>query len=179
MSSKRTVRRAPVCQPEDISIRHISLTQGQVAIVDAADYDWLTQWNWCAHWNKDTETFYARRRSGNGLIGMHTAILNAPAGFMPDHIDGDTLNNRRGNLRIASHKQNQQNKGAQVNSQTSLRGIYPHRNTGRFVAQITRSGKKKHIGVFDTREAAIAARDTETQSLPGDYYRLSKLSPQP
>ena len=42
-------------------MRAIPLTQGQWALVDDADYEWLMQYEWCAQWDKDTRSFYAVR----------------------------------------------------------------------------------------------------------------------
>jgi len=44
----------------------IELTQGQVAIVDDEDYEYLSQWNWQAAWQKNIKSFYAVRVGGIG-----------------------------------------------------------------------------------------------------------------
>lgn len=82
--------------------REIPLTQGQVALVDASDYEWLMQWKWFALWNKTSRSFYAARNPKNidgkrAHIRMNRLILGLEYGDprMGDHRDGNTLNNLR------------------------------------------------------------------------------------
>src|ERR1043165_2122866 len=86
--------------------REIPLTQGYVALVDDCDYEWLSQWKWCAHVAKGGRTAYAFRAKG---IAMHRVIMNAPEGMDVDHRDHNGLNNTRANLRICTHAENQRN----------------------------------------------------------------------
>jgi len=60
------------------NIKLITLTQGKFAIVDAEDYDWLSQYKWCAA--KDRYTFYAHRGCNGTTVSMHRAIMRAPKG---------------------------------------------------------------------------------------------------
>src|SRR6266481_2348808 len=103
---KYRVRRHEVIQPQDQSIKLIPLTKGQSAIVDAADYEWLMQWNWTAQWSKNIGSFYAYRISGKTLIYMHRLITACEQGMDVDHINHHTLDNRRSNLRKGSHSYN-------------------------------------------------------------------------
>ena len=69
-----------------IEYRFIPLSKGQVAIVDAADFDWLSQWKWCAMWSERTNSFYAVRSTPrvNGkqkMLRMHREIMKAPTNF--------------------------------------------------------------------------------------------------
>ena len=54
--------------------RIIPLTQGQVALVDAADYDWIMEWKWCAHWDSSGGRFYAVRSRREGKRTIHMAM---------------------------------------------------------------------------------------------------------
>src|SRR6266705_3647435 len=89
------VKRLPVAQPLDKPYRFIPLTQGQIAIVDAADFDWLNQWNWCAH-NHPNGGFYAVRvdysHGRKDFLYMHKVILNCEC--LGDHKNGNKLDNR-------------------------------------------------------------------------------------
>ena len=86
------VKRHAVVQPLDQSIKLIPLTQGRNAVVDAVDYEWLMQWNWCAAWCPITRSFYATRRdyTVNRRLGitvpMHRVIMGMPTGVQVDHI---------------------------------------------------------------------------------------------
>src|ERR1700679_2349398 len=126
------VKRHAVVQPEDQSIRLIPLTQGKNAIVDAADYEWLTQWHWSASRNGDH--FYAQRseKEKNGLdnwysIPMSRAILSAPKHYQVDHINHNTLDNRRCNLRLATPAENAKNRERQKRCKSQWKGVVKDR----------------------------------------------------
>jgi hypothetical protein len=124
---------------------------------------------WYATWNPHVQGYYAkhglrfRKSDGNrGLktLLMHRLITEATAGLEVDHKNHETLDNRRGNLRIATRSVNGLNRrGADRDSRTGHRAISPHKATGKFQLLIHVNKKKKHIGLFSTIEEAIAARN--------------------
>jgi len=81
-------------------MKQISLTQGQFAVVDNTDYEWLNQWTWHAVRMKDG-SYLAKRSKG---ISMSRQILGLEVGDKrkAQYINKDSLNNKRNNLRIAS-----------------------------------------------------------------------------
>lgn len=139
-------------------MKKIPLTRGQFAIVDEADYDWLNQWNWYAE--KAPHTFYALRTvridGKKKSIRMHRLIMNTPADMETDHIDGEGLNNRRYNLRNATHQDNMINCARWKSGTSKYRGVSWHITEKKWYAQITVNYKNIYIGCFDTE---IEARD--------------------
>lgn len=97
-----------------MAYKKIPLTQGQVALVDAADYEWLSKFSWYANWGSRQKKYYARRyikksEGGPGTIYMHVQIMNPPPGLVVDHAkDGPRggLDNRREHLRIVTQEEN-------------------------------------------------------------------------
>jgi hypothetical protein len=94
-----------------ISYREIPLTQGQVTLVDASDFDWLSRWKWHAYFDPKTRTFVAKRKERvNGKwrsVFMHKEILGLKHGDKRRawHMkNGATLDNRRSNLYIGRTK---------------------------------------------------------------------------
>ncbi len=73
---KRRMKRHAVTQPLDPSYRLIPLTQHQNAIVDTADFDWLSQWNW--HANLCDKGFYVRRTTRQGCPNSLWQSHNCP-----------------------------------------------------------------------------------------------------
>ncbi|MCK9460667.1 MAG: HNH endonuclease [Proteobacteria bacterium] len=139
-------------------MKEIPLTQGKVALVDDDDFEWLSQWKWCAikHWN----TFYAMRMSKtvNGKrenIQMHHAIIGKKEGLVTDHINGNGVDNRRENLRHVTHRQNGQNRHHEKTSK--YLGVHWHKPLNKWLAQIQINGQKKHLGVFKDEQAAYHA----------------------
>ncbi len=135
----------------------IPLSQDQFAIVDNKDYIWLSQWKWCAWYNKTNRSYYAVRNSKrtNGkrnLIRMHREILGLKKGNKKqgDHRNHNTLDNRRHNLRVVT---NQQNKFNQKNS----KGYYWYKRDQKYRAVITVDSEAIILGTFDKAKDARAA----------------------
>ena len=146
--------------------KRIALTQGECALVDDADYEWLNQHKW--HYLSGRYTGYAARhisiagKSRQRVTLMHRLILNTPPGMDTDHVNGDGCDNRRCNLRISTRSQNIANGGKyKCESATSrYRGVCWHRATRKWRAQIKVKGKMIHIGLFTDEQKAAAAYNT-------------------
>jgi hypothetical protein len=103
----------------------ILLSQGKYALVDAADFPILSQWKW--HAVNVRSKWYAVRNvytfTGRRLLQMHREILNPPKEVEVDHVNGDGLDNRRENLRVATHHENSMNKPKRRRSSFGFRRI--------------------------------------------------------
>jgi hypothetical protein len=159
-------------QPKDGKSRVIPLTKGKVAIVDAADYAWLSQYKWSAYERRGK--FYACRRKGRRTIWMHREIVNAPKGLVVDHKDGNSLNNRAGNLRICTPRQNGYNvrrRNWALDWASRFVGVFPHRD--KWYAKIGHEGREYLMGPFDTDIEAAKAYDQKAFALQGEYAYLN------
>ena len=158
---------------------YVPLTQGYVAVADAADAAVVSGHNWAAHVvrRKDGSIInvYAERTNRTGgrkeRVAMHRAILGVSAGVLVDHKDCDGLNNRRGNLREASSAQNSANRRLNISSTTGIKGVKAHR-PGKWVARISVKGKLLHIGIFDSDTAAAEAYAIASRKHHGEFGRL-------
>jgi hypothetical protein len=110
-------------------MKEIQLTQGQVALVDDEDYEYLSQWKWYARWNKSTQSYYAVRTVGTKpnqvTVRMHRFIMNTLIGMDCDHKDHDTLNNQKHNLRNATKSQNSVNRKLRPDNKLKEKCISP------------------------------------------------------
>lgn len=75
-----------------------------------------------------------------------------------DHINGDTADNRKSNLRVVSKSENQRNQKLSAASSTGFGGVTLYKKTGRYRAQVKVLGRTIHLGEFDRFEDAVAAR---------------------
>jgi len=163
---KRLTKRNQVVQPQDQSIRLIALTQGQVTIVDAADYEWLNQWNWHARWNKYTKSYYAQRTVGKTAqtcrpLGLHVVLTGGKhPTLIPDHINRNTLDNRRINLRLATRTQNAINRKLKSSNKSGYRGVHWNKEMKKWESSISVNGVGIRIGFFANKEDAARAYDT-------------------
>ena len=142
--------------------KEIPLTQGFVAIVDDEDYEELMQWKWYA--NVGVGSPRATRmapRDGEGrqkTILMHRQIMNAPDARVVDHINHDTLDNRRStNLRVCTRAQNQANRIKRAPGTSQFKGVHWDTQRMRWRARLRINGREIRLGRFrDEKEAARA-----------------------
>jgi hypothetical protein len=100
---------------------------------------------------------------------MHREILGASKGIEVDHRDRDTLNNRRHNLRLATHSQNQQNAYLQSNNTSGFKGVSFRPSNGKWRVRIGVAGKRMHLGSYGTREEAYAVYCDAAKRHHGDF----------
>ena len=150
----------------------IDLTRGLQATVDDQDWEWLNDiCSWNAHPAKQRdERWYASGSQSGKTIYMHRIILDAPIGVMVDHVNGNGLDNRRQNLRLATKSQNNANRNGYQN-RTGFRGVEPHKK--RFIAVIWINHKRKNVGRFDTAIEAAIARDMAAKKVYGEFAKLN------
>jgi hypothetical protein len=158
------------------SVREIPLTQGKVALVDEEDYERVSARPWFAVKDEKVNrtNWYARTRDGARHISLHRFILGAERGIQIDHKDGDGLNCRRENLRIATHGQNMQNRSKGSGS-SRFKGVtwWSLNGVGRWRAQIGYDGTMHHIGLFNSEEEAARAYDAKAREHFGEFARTN------
>jgi hypothetical protein len=160
-------------EPPNDEIRYIPLTRGKFAIVDAADYEWLSKHKWFANGNERTGFYAARWLPNHKMLLMHRAIMDPPKGMIVDHINGNPLNDRRSNLRICSRKQNARNTRGVRGTSSRFKGVHFHQWSGKWIASICYNGKQIYLGSFDNEIEAAKAYDRKAHELFGEFARLN------
>lgn len=160
---------------QSAAVMKIPLTQDRVALVDAADFEWLSQWKWSV--TRNGQQWYAVRncyRCGKTQkIYMHRMVATAAPGIETDHINGDGLDNRRTNLRVATRTQNNGN-------HPGLGGTSPYRGVswcgalGKWHAQVSRANKNVHLGYFRCEKRAALAYDEGALGYFGGFAWLNQ-----
>ncbi|WP_456710733.1 HNH endonuclease [Bradyrhizobium sp. USDA 4452] len=99
--------------------------------------------------------------------------MGDPPGFVIDHVNGDTLDNRRMNLRIATVEQNAKNRRLARNNTSGVTGVYWHRRDCRWTSCICLNASNRELGQFETFDEAVAARRAAEKVYFGEFARLS------
>jgi len=155
-------------------MKGIKLTQGQVALVDDLDYEYLNQWKWFADRNKNT--FYVVRKDKGKVIYMHRHLMNPKNGMFVDHKNGNALDNQKHNLRTCTHQQNNCNKRSKYNGTSKYLGVHKRgQPPTRFIAQIQTNGKKKKLGLFKTELEAAIIYNIAARKYFGEYANPNKF----
>ena len=152
----------------------IPLTQGRAAIVDDRDYDRVSKFKWYAHfidahWYASRNT--PRDAPGPRIERMHRSIISVPAGLVADHRNGDGLDNRRANLRIATRQQNGWNHAKSQRGSSRFIGV--SREGAGWRAKISCGRRGIQIGYFAQEIDAAIAYDAKCRELRGEFARLN------
>lgn len=150
-------------------MKRIPLTKGKFAIIDDEDFDLVSKYKWCF-------SNYAKRhkpRPSKGWILMHRLICGAKAGQYVDHINKNKLDNRKDNLRICTHAENDRNRGVAKNNMTGFKGVSWRPNRGKFRARIKVSYREFCLGHFITAREAAETYNKAALIYHGEFASLN------
>ena len=137
-------------------MKQIPLTGGGHALVDDADYPVINTFKWYLR----TDGYAATKQIVPDVtVLMHRLLINTPKPYHTDHINGNKLDNRRENLRVATAMMNQANSRKHKKKSSIYKGVTFRPQSGRWIAQIAPARKNIRIGTFDTEHQAAVAYD--------------------
>ena len=163
-------------------------------LLDKKDWDKVSQYRWFLHRahtgklyvraNVDDPNGGIRYHKVNGktyeypkqtTIAMHQIIAGTPKGMYTDHINGDTLDNRKENLRVCSNVQNCWNRGKNKNNSHKYKGVKQdrRRRLTPWMAYIGYHGKRIYLGNYATEEEAARAYDKKAIELHQEFAALN------
>lgn len=160
-------------------MKKIPLTQGQFALVDDEDFERLSKYKWTAKWKAGTGSFYAARGfSANGrkcTAYMHRETIQTTSGFHVDHVNHDTLDNRKENLRLCSFSGNQANQSIVKRNTSGFKGVSWSRENKKWRASIKVNLKARYLGFFDSATDAARAHDMAAVEAFGEFALTNKM----
>lgn len=153
--------------------KQIQLSRGMCALVDDEDFERLASHVW--HVGCSARPWYAARNSPRGQgkrhkIFMHRELAKAQKGDIVDHINGNSLDNRRCNLRLCDASENARNIAMRKDNRNGFKGVIQR---GQFWAARIGAGGCLSLGVFNTAEDAAHAYDNAATMLFGEFARLN------
>lgn len=168
-------------------VAFVPLTMGYEAIIDSCDLPLVSGRNWCAmlkrHPDGSIRAVYARSNrsrlepkgeGGDGnWVWLHKLLLQARLGKFVDHRDGDSLNNRRSNLRESTNAENNRNQKVRSDSGSGVKGVRFYWPNGKWAATISVGGKNRHLGYFEAIDQAKAAYAQAAERHFGEFARTA------
>lgn len=163
-------------------MRKIEITRGHFAIIDDEDYESVEKFKW--RYSPSFCSGYAIRGQHVGFedgkqvsktISMHRFIMNAPEGMEVDHINGNGLDNRRCNLRIATRSQNKWNRRKLQPKSSRFKGVHWEDDRKKWRAYIYKNNRRTIIGRFDNELDAALAYNKYAKELFSDFASLNEV----
>ena len=154
----------------------VHLTRNKTCILNTSDWETLKHRTWHAAGHVDLLYACSNQYSEGKVrkpIRMHREIMRPPEGMVVDHINHNTLDNRRCNLRICTPRQNTFNQYRKYTTEPKRKGVYFFRRTGRWYSQISLNGVNTYLGYFDTAEEAAQAYDVAAKQHFGEFACLN------
>jgi hypothetical protein len=152
----------------------IKLRNGLDVFIDEDDYDNVKRYRWNLKSNGDTCKYAVTYIYGNNkqkVLRMHRLIMNPAEGEEIDHINGNGLDNRKCNLRIASAWQNNMNVRKNKVNTSGFKGV--DKSLKKWKARIQYGRKRIHIGTYNNKIDAAKAYDKKARELFGEFANLN------
>lgn len=150
----------------------ITTKKGETIIINWQDADLVLPHSWYV--NKDG---YAQTNIEGKPVLMQRLLLGAVRGVEVDHEDRNKLNNRRGNLRIATKGQNAANRVKSILSKNNFKGVAWNKKSNRWEAWSSKDMIRHFGGSFRTEEEAARAYDVLAVRLHGKFARINFQGP--
>jgi len=161
-------------------VKIIKLTQGKFTKVDDCDYEAAVSYGSWYSKKKDCGEFYAVSGSSNkSNFMLHLFIasrfLDVAEGMFVDHINHDTLDNTRANLRLCTHSQNMFNRRKLKITTSKYKGVSWYKPRSLWVVKIQANKIPRHVGYFQDEREAAKAYNTAAVKLFGDRACLNVI----
>jgi hypothetical protein len=142
-------------------------------LIDPEDA-WVTRYSWCVTpSNKQKTKFRVCARVNGKVVLLHRFLLQPPVGKVVDHRNGDSLDNRRENLRVTSQQNNTRNMSKHVDRASQYKNVYFQKDRKKWAAYICINGKQTMLGRFQTELEAAKAYDEAAKNYFGEFAKLN------
>ena len=154
-------------------MKKILLTQNKTIVIDDEDYPLVSLFKW--RLDKDGYVVCGLRINNKHItLRLHRLIGNAKPREEVDHIDHNTLNNQKLNLRICTHSQNHMNK-RKYKGTSQYKGVSWYQHAKKWGAYIRLNNKTIHLGIHENEKEAAIKYNQMAKELFGNFAHLNKI----
>ena len=139
--------------------------KGGFFIFDKEDYDKIKNYKWFLSQGYPT----THEKKTYKMIRYHRFIMDCPLNKVVDHINHNTLDNRKSNLRICEKAENNRNVKETSQNSSGVRGVSLNTQRNRWNARIIYNGKEYFLGAFKDKGEAIKARKEAEKRYYGEF----------
>lgn len=149
---------------------------GKYFIIDNSDIDRVRKHSWWSDsFNRPQTDIWDKEKKKSRRVLIGRFIMNPPEGTVVDHINGNTLDNRRNNLRICTQSGNQKNRNnLNKNNTSGFRGITWDKFRNKWVAQLSLNYKHIYLGRYDSIEDARESVKKAICKYHGNFINLKR-----
>jgi hypothetical protein len=156
-------------------MREIQLSQGQIALVDDADFPLLSEFHWCYRPERDGKQGYVIRHQKAGgkykTVYLHRHIMQPPEGHEVIFLNYDRLDCRRENLKVVTKEEARRHHRVRSDSRSGVKGVRYNAEGDSWSAYVYRGGNAYHVGTYYSQEQAVAAYEDELKKENPDLHR--------
>jgi hypothetical protein len=161
-----------ISTPENPGLK-ICTRAGRPYLIDAEDWPRISGFKWSVSSDGGTRMYVSTRIEGKKIY-LHRVLLEAPHDHKVDHRNGNPLDNRKANLRLATHQQNMFNCGKRSTykgkpTASTFKGVTWDKSCGRYRARIKKNGIYHYLGHFDEPRKAALAYDHAALEMFGEF----------
>ncbi len=154
-------------------MKEIELSQGYKTIVDDIDFDFLNQFSWSIMRSASGAPYARRIDSERNFYMLSRVIMRASPKLQVDHINHDTLDNRRCNLRLCTASQNSGNRLLRIDTSSKYKGVDWNKNCKKWRVRIGLNSQSKYLGLFVDEIQAAEMYDSAAMKFFGDFACLN------
>lgn len=158
-------------------MREVVLTGGHVTLISDEDCDLVTAFRWTpAPIPGQPHLYFRTTRKGVPPIKLHRLIAGAIPGEEVDHANGNTLDNRRENLRICTRTQNRRNSRKSKRNTSGYKGVHWHKLTRKWRARVRIGARVWELGLYANKQDAAQAYWNAAYICHGEFACLQPSS---
>lgn len=158
---------------QELTPKKVPLTNGGFATVSAIDYERVRKWKWCLCTSKGC-TYVMSSRNRNKK-SMHRFVMRARKGMIIDHINHNTLDNRRDNLRSCSISQSNMNRRGSIGSSSKFKGVHWYKCRQEWKSSIYVRGRHYFLGAFQNEDDAAIVYNVAAQLFHGEFAYINHV----